>query len=218
MIMIASAIRYSWISNVAIQSFLNMVGPKKLDTSIFPDKDIQKNYQAQNLNVKGYLIIQTCSFLDEYKLFHKFKPEDPAELEASIRFKKEVKAILKPAISYINDCWKDLYKTRNQMLAHGWRVDGGDAIMFTDAVHYPVNAPLIDEEFTLLIGIIGSMIDVMEEYNPDYIAEVDTFMQERVKIKPPHLTPTTSHEFSKKEFLRIKALMRQELRAIQNQE
>lgn len=216
MIMIASAIRYTWISKVAIESFINIVDghEQELDPAIFPEKDIQKSFDAQSLAVKSYLLIQTCAFLEEYKLFHKIKPEDPVHTQESIRFKKEIKAILKPAISYINESWVDLYQARNQVLAHGWRVGGGDAIMFTDMVNHPLNVPLIDEEFTLLVGIMGSMIDVLQEYNPAYFAELDAFMKDRGQNLPRHLTRTTSHEFSMEQFRAVKALMQLELRTI----
>ncbi|MEN5197499.1 hypothetical protein [Sphingobacterium faecium] len=69
---------------------------------------------------------------------------------------------MKPAISIINDYWKDLYFVRDNLLVHNWRRDE-QAIKFTELMDSPTNAPSIDKEFTLLIGIFDSII--LEKYS-----------------------------------------------------
>jgi hypothetical protein len=168
LLMIAASIRQYWFAKVALESFLNVVIPDELEMQEeISMPHVRANFDLQNIAVKSFIIIQTCAFLEEYKIIFSIPVDDPALASESATFKNGLKIILRPAISFINKSWKDLYSVRNNLLAHNWRKDG-ELIMFSSITDNPSNAPWIDEEFTLLVGIFDSVIEILKGYRPVY--------------------------------------------------
>jgi hypothetical protein len=211
LLMIAASIRQYWVAKVALESFLNIVVPDELEMQEdISMPQVRANFDLQNIAVKSFIIIQTCAFLEEYKMIFSISADDPELASESSAFKTGLKIILRPAISFINKSWKDLYAVRNNLLAHNWRKDG-QLIMFSSLTDEPSNAPWIDEEFTLLVGIFDSIIEILKDYRPDYYQEMSLIITEKSKKKVHHMTRSTTHEESVKLAQAVKGLMKLEL-------
>ncbi len=192
--MIASTMRTFWRSKVNVESFLNQVLEDEFYEGEGVDKVISDLHQ-QAMGIKGYLTIQTCAFLDEYKKFHRILPEDQGLNAEAIEFKKGVKKLLKPAIALINNSWKDLYEARNVLFAHNWRKDG-ELLMFGEEALKATNSPWIDEEFTLLIGIFDLIIYNLQLYRKEFFEEMHGIIKKKSANKVHHRSRVLTHEES----------------------
>lgn len=212
LLMIASSVRQYWTSKVAVESFLNIL---RENDGIENDLiyQVKEKFELQTMAVKGYIIIQTCCFLDEYKLIFSLKPTDSSNDAEVNNFKNGLKKILRHPVSFINRSWKELYEVRNNLLAHNWRKNG-EPIMFSHLISKPQNAPWIDEEFTLLVGIFDSVIEILKKYRLDFFNEMHTQMQAKVNETVHHMARSISHETSIEMVLEIKSLMANELKEL----
>lgn len=208
LLMIASSIRQYWISKVGVESFINMIETAE---DLFEDLstvEVKQQFEIQTYAIKGFIIIQTCAFLDEYGLLFRLMPENVDFSEEAKLFKKDLKSVMKPAITLINNYWKDLYAVRNNLLAHNWRKDG-QAIMFSQLTDSPTNAPWIDEEFTLLIGIFDSIINSLKEFKPAFFSEMNNKIVCKEKVH--HRAPVIDHEKSLEIANALRTVMQHEL-------
>jgi len=174
-------------------------------------------FHQQTHAIKGFITIQTCAFLEEYKKFHKILPEQINEKQNAIEFKKDIKILLKPAISLIESSWKDLYEARNTLFAHNWR-HNDELVMFSNHSLKPSNSPWIDEEFTLLIGIFDNIIYQLQDYRTDYFDEMFNLIKQKSKIKIKHLSRVQTHNDSLKMVNLLKEVMDQELAQIKERQ
>lgn len=213
LILISSSVKQYWVAKVAVHSFLNTVVPDEIEMEeIISMPDIQKNFECQSYAIKCFIQIQTCAFLDEYSLLFSLPISDESKRAESIEFRKGIKTLLKPAITVINNYWKDLYEVRNTLLAHNWRKGkNSPAFMFTNATDSPPNVPWIDEEFTLLVGIFDGVLEILQQYAPDYFSELSEILATKSSQKVHHQTPVNNHEESMKLVSEINQLMTAEL-------
>ena len=213
LLMISSSIREYWISKVAVESFLNSLELSIEDDLLYselPISNIKEHFEKQAIPIKGFITIQTCAFLDEYQLLFKILPDDETLLNEAIEFKKGLKTIIGPAISLINNSWKDLRSVRNNLLAHNWR-KGGTPIMFGESITKPQNTPWIDEEFTLLVGIFNATIYILQHYKPDYYNEMHSILKEKTSVKVHHMSRVLTHDDSIELVTALEGLMQLEL-------
>ncbi len=215
LLLIASSIRQYWISKVGVESFINKVETIEEYFEDLSTVEVKQQFEMQSYAIKSFIIIQTCAFLDEYTLLFKLMPEDTALNNEARALKKDLKSLMKPAISLINNYWKDLYSVRNNLLAHNWRKDG-QAIMFSQLMDKPSNAPWIDEEFTLLVAIFDTIINSLKEFKPDYFTEMNNIAI--IKNKVHHKTPVTSHGKSIEIAQALKVIMQHELKNLNGRE
>jgi hypothetical protein len=133
--------------------------------------------QAHYVALYNTILMNTCSFLDEYNL--NFLSKSEPELSKRIL---QVKKIAKPAFKKLNE-WKNLKQYRNHMIAHNFRIVG-DKFSLNMLGQY--NAPRTYRDLTLLrkhLAMINAVI--IAEFESE-IPHINTFV-DSFPVKPQEI-------------------------------
>lgn len=125
--------------------------------------------QAHYVSLYNTIIMNVCSFLDEYNKHFLFRAEPEFHDRIS-----QVKKIAKPAFKKIND-WKDIRDYRNHMIAHNFRIDG-DKFSLNTLGQY--NAPRTYRDLAVLRKHLNMVYTVIEAEFKNEINHIPSFVNE----------------------------------------
>ena len=124
--------------------------------------------QAHYVTMYNAILMNSCSFLDEYNKHFLFKSE-PEFKDRILAIKK----IAKPAFKKINE-WTDLREYRNQMIAHNFRIND-DAFSFNMLGQY--NAPRTYRDIVLLRRHLMMIQGIIEAEFTSEMTNVNAYIQ-----------------------------------------
>lgn len=124
--------------------------------------------QAHYIALYNTILMNTCSYLDEYNKNFLAKAE-PEFRERII----QIKQIAKPAFKKLNE-WKDLKEYRNQMIAHNFRVDS-DKFSFYMLGQY--SAPRTYRDLALLRKHLAMINAIVQAEFESYMPHINTFIK-----------------------------------------
>lgn len=199
LLMIASGIREHWIGKVQIESVLNCIDEDEIP---FPSRleSFEKSFEVQNYAVKGFIMIQTCSFLEEYKYFC----GQPTVNDSEREFRSKLMTTLRPSLKVISK-WKELYQVRNGLLAHNWRTKGEAIVFRPNPTGAHQDVPWIDAEYTLLVGVFDIIIYCLKTKFKSVYEEMHDKAIKNSSHKVSHVPRASTHEEAVEQlkFLRI---------------
>ena len=124
--------------------------------------------QAHYVTMYNAILMNSCSFLDEYNKHFLFKSE-PEFKDRILAIKK----IAKPAFKKVNE-WTDLREYRNQMIAHNFRIND-DAFSFNMLGQY--NAPRTYRDIVLLRRHLMMIQGIIEAEFTSEMTNVNDYIQ-----------------------------------------
>ncbi|MDP4282953.1 MAG: hypothetical protein Q8891_00900 [Bacteroidota bacterium] len=123
--------------------------------------------KAHYVALYNTIILNTCSFLDEYN--KKFLLNSEPEFHERIL---QIKKIARPAFKKLDE-WKELRQYRNHMIAHNFRVDG-DEFSFYMLGQY--NAPRTYNDLVMLRKYLAMINTVIMEEFKDMMPHINNFV------------------------------------------
>jgi hypothetical protein len=123
--------------------------------------------QAHYISLYNTIIMNVCSFLDEYN--NHFSVRVESEFHDRIY---QVKKIAKPAFKKLNE-WKDIKDYRNHMIAHNFRIDG-DKFSLNMLGQY--NAPRTYRDLAVLRKHLNMVYTVIEAEFKSEMLHIPSFI------------------------------------------
>jgi len=172
LVLLATRIKLSVVTFEKIIENKDYLNKISYSESFYQKTGFQKSLQGL---ISEHMIIQFCSFLDEYK---KFNPKNIGE-EYTERF-KILSSKNKYGVKRINQ-WKNLYEYRNQIAAHNFDIKNRPILSKEEMTEYSI--PNSFNEIFIFYKICEKICHNIFNVFPEFIEKIDLNIKLGDKVK-----------------------------------